>query len=315
MKEMRFSASVQRRLHIEGVLYDLHSAQLMVPLCMQAKKVSKPKKVVHRLDSDAGDISMDDDSGDSDFGAPKKVPLCLSLTVALVACQPLTYIAVTCQKSKCFLKQDLMHDTAHLPGCAMSIAQHTCRQGRLRRSRLPKLQRLPRQWPQLGESWRHRLPRRSAHLPPGEIMSLDCLQRGPVRSVLLLCMCVTVLSKAASKKQMPCVIPVSGQKGAWPASVSHWDMDRLRLTASPRSMQRRCSGAQEARAEGQSRTEQRRRDRAQRQRQRSAGLPAGSGCSARARAQPHGAAGRWADSECSCRLCVGLQLSHLEART
>ena len=42
--------------------------------CRQ-RRAAKPKKVVHRLDSDADDISMDDDSGDSDFGAPKKVPI------------------------------------------------------------------------------------------------------------------------------------------------------------------------------------------------------------------------------------------------
>ena len=44
-------------------------------LCMQAKKATKPKTAVLRLDSDADDISMDDDSGDSNFGVPKKVPL------------------------------------------------------------------------------------------------------------------------------------------------------------------------------------------------------------------------------------------------
>ena len=60
---------------------------------MQAKKAAKPKKVVHRLDSDAHDISMDDDSGDSDFGAPKKVPICPSVGVDLVTCQLFTYIA------------------------------------------------------------------------------------------------------------------------------------------------------------------------------------------------------------------------------
>ena len=62
--------------------------------CMQAKKAAKPKKVVHRLmDSDADDISMDNDSGDSDFGAPKKVPICPSIGEDLVTCQLVTYIA------------------------------------------------------------------------------------------------------------------------------------------------------------------------------------------------------------------------------
>ena len=60
---------------------------------MQGKKAAKPKKVLHRLDSDADDISMDDDSGDSDFGAPKKVPICPSVGVDLVTCQLSTYIA------------------------------------------------------------------------------------------------------------------------------------------------------------------------------------------------------------------------------
>lgn len=41
---------------------------------MQGKKAAKPKKTVLRLDSDADDMSMDDNSEDSDFkSAPKKV--------------------------------------------------------------------------------------------------------------------------------------------------------------------------------------------------------------------------------------------------
>ena len=41
---------------------------------MQAKKVTKQKKKVLHLDSDADDMSMADDSEDSDFeGAPKRV--------------------------------------------------------------------------------------------------------------------------------------------------------------------------------------------------------------------------------------------------
>ena len=64
---------------------------------MQAKKAAKPKKVVHRLDSDADNISMDDDSGDSDFGAPKKVPIRQSVGVQLVTCQQLTYTAGRCR--------------------------------------------------------------------------------------------------------------------------------------------------------------------------------------------------------------------------
>ena len=43
---------------------------------MQAKKAVKQKKKVVHLDSDADDMSMDDDEEDSDFdGAPKKVRL------------------------------------------------------------------------------------------------------------------------------------------------------------------------------------------------------------------------------------------------
>ena len=82
-------------------------------------------------------------------------------------------------------------------------------------------------------------------------------------------------------------------------------------------MQRRWSGAQEARAQGHSRAglaEQRCGGGAQRQR--SAGLPAGGGRSARPRAQPHGASGRWADCICSsCSPHLGLHLQYLEGRS
>ena len=89
MTEFKISINVNR--------HAVHSQDSKKPLCMQAKKAAKPKKVVHRLDPDADDISMDDDSGDSDFGAPKKVPIRPSVEVELVTCQLLTYTAGRCQ--------------------------------------------------------------------------------------------------------------------------------------------------------------------------------------------------------------------------
>ena len=54
--------------------------------CMQAKKAAKQRKKVVHLDSDADSMSLDDNSGDSDFdGAPKKVRLaCPSQTTCIV---------------------------------------------------------------------------------------------------------------------------------------------------------------------------------------------------------------------------------------
>lgn len=81
---LTFCSSLQGRslgqsclsLHF-GVPMPVWVSIIYTAACMQAKKGAKQKKKAVQLDSDADDMSMDDDSEDSDFeGAPKKVRLC-----------------------------------------------------------------------------------------------------------------------------------------------------------------------------------------------------------------------------------------------